>query len=92
MRMFIYVGGLVSHDDREELARLFAAYGRVESTKVFMHPDIFHREGGFGLVEMQTKYEAHRAIHALHNSKFHGRMLEVRAATAAENCAQVGVD
>ena len=87
MHTTLYVGSLASHEDRRELTRLFSAYGTVVYAKVVVDPDLFRREGGFGVVEMGTMQAARDAIRALDNTQFRGRTLTVRAATAAEETA-----
>ena len=84
MQTTLYVGRLASHEDGSALTRLFAAYGTVVYAQVVAYPDPIRRNGGFGVVEMFTKHEARDAIRGLHNVAFHGRTLNVRAATAAE--------
>jgi RNA recognition motif-containing protein len=83
----LYIGGLASHEDGGALARLFTPYGTVVYAKVMPYPDLIRRDGGFGVVEMRTRREARDAISGLHNIAFHGRTLNVRAATAAEQTA-----
>ena len=87
MHMTLYVGRLAFREDGSDLARLFGAYGTVVYAKVLEYPDLVRREGGFGVVEMRSRAEARDAIRGLHNSAFHGRILSVRAATAAEETA-----
>jgi len=83
----LYVGSLASKEDGREVARLFSRYGSVLYAKVVVDPDLFRRDGGFGVVQMSTRREARDAIHALDNFEFHGRRLTVRGATAAEEAA-----
>src|SRR5438132_5900591 len=85
--MTLYVGSLASHDDGRELTRMFSAHGTVVYAKVVPDPDLVRRDGGFGVVEMDTTEGARNAIRALDDSEFRGRTLTVRAATAAEQTA-----
>jgi RNA recognition motif-containing protein len=85
--MTLYVGSLASHEEGRELTRLFSEYGTVVYAKVVVDPELFRRDGGFGVVEMDTAQGARDAIRALNDSEFRGRTLTVRAATAAEETA-----
>jgi RNA recognition motif-containing protein len=84
----LYVGSLASQEDGRELTRLCAEYGTVVYAKVVAaDPDLFRRDGGFGVLEMDTPQAARDAIRALNGLRFRGRTLTVRAATAAEETA-----
>jgi RNA recognition motif-containing protein len=81
------VGSLPPQEDGRAVSRLFSDYGSVLYAKIVVDPDLFRRDGGFGVVQMSTRREARAAIRALNNSEFHGRTLTVRGATAAEETA-----
>ena len=87
MHTTLHVDGLASHEGARELTELFSAYGTVVYATVVTYPDLFHRHGGCGVVEMETAEGARKAIRALNDSDFGGHTLAVRVATAEEECA-----
>ena len=87
MHATLHVGGLASHEDGHALTQLFSAYGTVVYAKVVTYPDLFHRNSGCGVVEMDTAEGARDAMRALNDSDLGGHTLTVRAATAEEESA-----
>ncbi|OGS39158.1 MAG: hypothetical protein A2506_12075 [Elusimicrobia bacterium RIFOXYD12_FULL_66_9] len=63
----IYVGGFPYKTSKEDLARLFAACGKVLSAKVILDRET-GRPKGFGFVEMSTDAEAKAAVEKLNGS------------------------
>jgi len=77
--MNIYVGNIPFNYSNEDLERLFAEYGAVDSAKVITDRDT-GRSRGFGFVEMDSDEEGRSAIAALHDSDVGGRRLTVNEA------------
>lgn len=72
----LYVGGLPFAYTEEDLKKLVAEYGTVESAVIIM--DKFsNRSKGFGFVEFATDEEAKAAIDALNGSELDGRSITV---------------
>ncbi|MEK7382220.1 MAG: hypothetical protein AAB262_02930, partial [Elusimicrobiota bacterium] len=63
----IYVGGFPYKTSKEDLAKLFAACGKVLSAKVILDRET-GRPKGFGFVEMSTDAEAKLAVEKLNGS------------------------
>lgn len=77
--MNIYVGNLSTEVSDDELANLFAAFGKVSSAKVIR--DMFSQESrGFGFVEMPAQAEAQKAISELNTQEVKGKKLVVNEA------------
>ncbi|HSJ26891.1 MAG TPA: RNA-binding protein [Acidimicrobiia bacterium] len=76
--MKLYVGNLPFSTSSEDLSRLFAAHGAVESAEVVTDRDT-GRSRGFGFVEMGDD-DARRAIEELDGSDIAGRRLTVNEA------------
>lgn len=75
----LYVGGLPYSATQDELTKLFAAHGTVQSVNVIS--DKFTGQSrGFGFVEMSSQEEATAAIEALNSTEFSGRTLTVNEA------------
>lgn len=74
----IYVGNLPFSATEDEIRRLFAQYGTVNSVSVVKDRDT-GRPRGFGFVEMPPA-EATRAIQALNGKELGGRALRVNEA------------
>ncbi len=72
----IYVGNLPFSASREDVEKLFAKYGTVES--VSLETDKAGQPKGFGFVQMSSGGE--RAIQALHQSQMSGKSLNVNEA------------
>lgn len=77
--MNIYVGNLPFSSTSEDLERLFAQHGQVDSASVIMDRDT-GRSRGFGFVEMANNDEARKAIQELDGHDFDGRRLRVNEA------------
>ncbi|MDP2623133.1 MAG: RNA-binding protein [Actinomycetota bacterium] len=76
--MNIYVGNLSYSMTSDELERLFAEHGQVDSAAVIMDRDT-GRSRGFGFVEMPDD-DARKAIEALNGADHGGRKLNVNEA------------
>ncbi len=77
--MNIYVGNLPFSSTSDDLERLFAQHGQVDSAAVIMDRDT-GRSRGFGFVEMANNDEARKAIEELDGHDFDGRRLRVNEA------------
>ena len=79
----IYVGGLPYSTTDEDLEKLFAASGTVNSATVIS--DRYSGQSkGFGFVEMENEAEADSAIQALNGTSLGGRTLTVNEAKPRE--------
>ena len=76
--MKLYVGNLPFSTSSEDLNRLFAPHGAVESAEVVTDRDT-GRSRGFGFVEMGDE-DARRAIEELDGADIDGRRLTVNEA------------
>lgn len=76
--MKLYVGNLPFTTSSEDLSRLFATHGAVESAEVVMDRDS-GRSRGFGFVEMGDD-DGRRAIEELDGTDIGGRRLTVNEA------------
>ncbi len=76
--MKLYVGNLPFSTSSEDLSRMFASHGAVESAEVVVDRDT-GRSRGFGFVEMGDE-DARRAIEELDGSDIGGRRLTVNEA------------
>ncbi len=74
--MDIYVGNLPYDVTDNDLQKIFAAHGAVESARVVMDRET-GRAKGFGFVEMKNSSEAQNAIAALNGTDMGGRALRV---------------
>lgn len=77
--MNIYVGNLNFRSTSEDLERLFAEHGQVDSASVITDRDT-GRSRGFGFVEMSNDDEARKAIQELDGADLDGRRLRVNEA------------
>jgi RNA recognition motif-containing protein len=77
--MNIYVGNLPFSATGDDLERVFAEYGQVDSAAVIMDRDT-GRSRGFGFVEMGNNDEARKAIQELDGYDLDGRRLRVNEA------------
>jgi cold-inducible RNA-binding protein len=77
--MNIYVGNLSFGSTSDDLERLFAQHGQVDSAAVIMDRDT-GRSRGFGFVEMGNDEEARKAIQELDGHDLDGRRLRVNEA------------
>ncbi|MEX2280252.1 MAG: RNA-binding protein [Acidimicrobiia bacterium] len=76
--MKLYVGNLPFTTSSEDLSRMFAGYGAVESAEVVTDRDT-GRSRGFGFVEMGDE-DGRRAIEELDGNDVGGRRLTVNEA------------
>ncbi len=77
--MNIYISNLSYSTTSESLQKLFSAYGETTSANIIM--DKFSgRSRGFGFVEMTNNIDGQKAINALNNSIFEGKMISVNIA------------
>ena len=76
--MKLYVGNLPFSTSSEDLSRMFAAHGAVESAEVVTDRDT-GRSRGFGFVEMSDD-DGRRAIEELDGNDIGGRRLTVNEA------------
>ena len=79
----LFVGGLPYETTQEELAKLFAACGKVNKVKLIMD-GLSSRCKGFGFVEMSTEAEAQAAIAKLNGTAFGERQLVISEARPLE--------
>ncbi|MDX6445810.1 MAG: hypothetical protein QOH71_2884 [Blastocatellia bacterium] len=82
--MKLYVGKLVFQTSREDLQKLFAQAGTVESAAVVEDRNT-GRSRGFGFVEMSSKEEGATAISQFNSREVNGRTLNVNEAKPREN-------
>ncbi len=82
--MKLYVGNLSFQTSSEDLQRLFAQAGTVESASVVEDRET-GRSRGFGFVEMATAEEGQKAIEQFNGKDFNGRNLNVNEARPRED-------
>jgi RNA recognition motif-containing protein len=80
----LYVGNLSFQTSSEDLQKLFAQVGTVESATIVEDRDT-GRSRGFGFVEMATKEEGQKAIEEFNGKDFNGRNLTVNEARPRED-------
>jgi RNA recognition motif-containing protein len=78
--MNIYVGNLAYSLTEDELAKEFANYGEVISTKIIVDRENNNRSKGFGFIEMSDDSAAKKAIEELNGKEVAGRTLRVNEA------------
>ena len=79
----LFVGGLPYETTQEELAKMFAACGKVIDVKLIMDRDT-GRSKGFAFVEMSTAAEAQAAIKTLNGSSLGQRQIFINEARPQE--------
>ena len=77
--MNMYVSNLGFHVTDEDLRKLFADFGVVDSAKVIMDR-MTNQSRGFGFVEMQNDTEAEAAMLKLAGKEVEGRSISVSKA------------
>ena len=77
--MTIYVGNLSFDAEVEDLQSLFAEYGAVRKCSLPLDRDT-GRKRGFAFVEMASEADEQKAIDALQNVEWMGRMIRVNKA------------
>ena len=80
----LYVGNLSFDTSKEDLQKMFAQAGTVESASVIEDRDT-GRSRGFGFVEMSTKEEGAAAIQQFNGKDLGGRALNVNEAKPRED-------
>jgi len=75
----MYVSNLGFHVTDEDLRKLFADFGVVDSAKVIMDR-MTNQSRGFGFVEMQNDTEAEAAMQKLAGKEIEGRSISVSKA------------
>jgi cold-inducible RNA-binding protein len=84
MSMKLYVGNLSFETSSEDLQKLFAQAGTVESASVIEDRDT-GRSRGFAFVEMSSKEEGQAAIQQFNGQDVGGRALNVNEAKPRED-------
>ena len=84
MSMKLYVGNLAYQTSSDDLQKLFAQAGTVETASVVEDRET-GRSRGFGFVEMSTSEEGHAAIQQFNGQEIGGRALNVNEAKPREN-------
>lgn len=74
--MNIHVSNLSLNTIDEDLKKLFAAYGTVNSA-IIVRDNWRGRSRGTALIDMLNASEAGHAIRSLHNTLLHGKMISV---------------
>ena len=77
--MNIYVSHLNFATKDDSLLNLFAEYGEVSSANIIMDRET-GRSRGFGFVEMPNDAEGQKAIEALNDTEFEGKVIGVNIA------------
>ena len=85
----LYVGNLSFKTSSNELEKMFAAVGTVESANLIEDRET-GRSRGFAFVEMSSSEEATKAISTLNGKEIDGRELIVNEAKPRENRASGG--
>ena len=80
----LYVGNLSFDTTTEDLEKMFAESGSVQSASIIEDRDT-GRSRGFAFVEMSSEEEAQAAITALNGKEIDGRALLVNEAKPREN-------
>ncbi|MCH7541511.1 RNA-binding protein [Patescibacteria group bacterium] len=80
----LFVGGLPFETSNEELEKIFADIGTVESANVITDR-MTGRSRGFGFVEMSSDEEATKAVEKLNGSKIGDREMAVAEARPRED-------
>lgn len=75
----LFIGNLPFTMTDDQLAQIFAAYGKVVSANV-VFDKFSHRSKGFAFVEFETEEEAQAAMQALDGSDQGGRNIAVKEA------------
>lgn len=80
----IYVGNLSYDATEDDLRDLFSQHGEVSNVNI-VDNKFSGKSRGFAFVDMATKEEAEKAIDALHETDFMGRMLIANFARPKED-------
>lgn len=73
----VYVGNLSFDCSKNDLVKVFQAYGRVEHATIVENP-VTKRSKGYGLVQFLSSSEAKRAIDKADGMSFQGRNIRVK--------------
>jgi cold-inducible RNA-binding protein len=84
MSMKLYVGNLAFETSSDDLQKLFAEAGTVESASVIEDRET-GRSRGFAFVEMSSKEEGNAAIQRFNGQEVGGRALNVNEAKPRED-------
>ena len=86
MNTEVFVGGISRSITVEQLRETFAPFGRVEHVRIIT--DRATGKGkGFGFVRFEEKGSCERAIEALHNTDYMGRLISVRLSAGTRDAA-----
>src|SRR5437762_803798 len=87
--MNLFVAGLPSDIDDQELQQIFEEFGSVSSSKVILDKET-RKSRGFGFVEMSNDAQAEKAIRDLNGSNLDGKTLTVKVAEDRKNSSGSG--
>ena len=87
MTMKLYVGNLSFETSSDDLQKLFAQAGTVESVNLIEDRET-GRSRGFGFIEMSSKEEGTAAISQFNGKDLNGRDLTVNEARPRENAGR----
>ena len=87
--MNIYVGNISYSSTEEDLTKIFAEYGTVNSVKIIINKHT-GRSKGFGFVEMADSEEGQKAVENLDGFEIDGRSLRVDPAKEREEPIDTG--
>lgn len=81
--MNIYASKLSWNTTNESLRNLFSQFGEVAEANIITDR-LTGRSRGYGFVEMPNENDAQKAISALNNTEFEGRLISVNVARPRE--------
>ena len=87
--MNIYISNLSYDVNDSDLRELFEEYGEVSSAKVIMDRET-GRSRGFGFVEMSDDTQGQKAIDALNQAEYDGKVITVNVAKPREDRSNGG--
>ncbi|KAL4810161.1 hypothetical protein BDV18DRAFT_53592 [Aspergillus unguis] len=80
----LFIGGLAWHTTDETLREGFSHFGTIEEAVVVKDYDTL-RSRGFGFVRFSSDEEADKAMEAMNNREFDGRVIRVDKASERPN-------